>query len=64
MGKPKKPSKTAHRAGASERPKFVKECPRCGAPMVATRLVKSKRLGLPGGMFWVCSVNGEPKIRV
>ncbi len=27
-------------------------CPQCGAPMVATKVVRS-HLG-PGGMFWVC----------
>jgi hypothetical protein len=30
----------------------VRPCPRCGDPMVATRVIRSSVQ--PGGMYWVC----------
>ena len=46
-------SKTARASiGKDKAGIFVRSCPRCETPMVATKVIKSA--GGPGGMYWVC----------
>ena len=47
-------SKTARASLGKDRSNvFVKLCPQCESPMVATRVIRSSRM--PGGMYWVCA---------
>ena len=46
-------SKTARASLGKDRTGgFVKPCPQCETPMIATKVIKSARM--PGGMYWVC----------
>ena len=46
-------SKTARTSlGREKGGAFVKACPQCETPMVATKVIKSRRM--PGGMYWIC----------
>lgn len=46
-------SKTARASIGKDRSSaFVKACPQCESPMVATRVIKTTRM--PGGMYWIC----------
>ena len=46
-------SKTARASlGRDKAGVFVKACPQCETPMVATKVIKSARM--PGGMYWIC----------
>jgi hypothetical protein len=46
-------SKTARASlGNKNRTGFIKACPQCETPMIATKVIKSARM--PGGMYWVC----------
>ncbi len=48
-----KMSKTARSSlGKDKGGAFLKSCPQCETPMVATKVIKSARM--PGGMYWVC----------
>jgi len=49
----KKISKTARASMLKKSEASQKSCPKCGDPLVATKLVKAS--GRSGGMFWVCS---------
>ncbi len=49
----KKISKTARASlGQKGHAGSARNCPKCGTPMVATKVIRSA--GIPGGMYWVC----------
>lgn len=57
----KKLSKTARSSLGDKSTGFVKPCPACNTPMVATKVMKSE--GRPGGMYWVCPKDDQ-RIRI
>jgi len=48
----KKLSKTARASLGNKTEAPVTHCPKCGAAMVATKVIKYR--DSPGGMFWIC----------
>lgn len=48
----KKISKTARASLGNKGEAYAHPCPKCGAAMVATKVVKYR--DNPGGMFWIC----------
>jgi hypothetical protein len=48
----KKLSKTARASLGNKAEVYAHVCPKCGGPMVATKVIKYR--DNPGGMFWVC----------
>ena len=48
-------AKTADRARAAEAAQEA-PCPECGKPTRVVKRVKSREMGIAGGMYWSCTV--------